>query len=225
MLTPRLAAVAAAVTGNTLSDIGTDHAYIPIELINNGSIKSAVACDINAGPLKIAIKNVESNNLSDIITLRLGNGLEPILPSETDSVVIAGMGGVLISEILAADTEKSHSFDTLVLQPMNAQSELRKYLASAGFEIVCEDLAVEGFKVYNILTVKNGSLRNYTEFESHIPPELECHEHFPALLAKKEREFSKILSGLTCAKEHDRESIDRYRLLLDELSSLKRRRG
>lgn len=220
MLTPRLAATMALITGNTLADIGTDHAYIPIEAIKQGFVGRAIACDIKKGPLAIARSNVEKNGLQAKIELRLGSGITPVSAGETETVVIAGMGGILISGILDADSEKSHSFKEIILQPMNAQSELRKYLSEHGFRIVKEDLAVEGFKVYNIMRVINGCGDKYSEFESHIPTVLRSHKYFDVFLAKKKREFTKILTGLERASERDEQLIDYYKQLMDNLTDI-----
>lgn len=224
MLTPRLETVLSKVSGKTAADIGTDHAYIPIELINQGRIERAIACDINEGPLKIAEANVKHNNLTDKIELRLADGISALSDGEVDSVIIAGMGGVLISEILNLDENKSHSYKELILQPMNSQSELRKYLSEHNFKIIEEDLAVEGFKVYNILVVCTGEADKYTDFESHIPKCLEGHRYFNELVDKKEREFTKILTGLKKAgeKKYDKDMIDYYEGLLKELKKYKR---
>lgn len=223
MLTPRLETVLSKVSGKTAADIGTDHAYIPIELIKQGKIERAVACDINEGPLRIAEANVKQNKLADKIELRLANGISALSQGEVDSVIIAGMGGVLISEILASDEDKAHSYKELILQPMNSQSELRKYLSSHNFRIIEEDLAIEGFKVYNILVVSTGEPDEYTEFETHIPKCLEGNRYFEKLVEKKEREFTKILTGLKKAgeKRYDKDMIDYYEGLMKELERYK----
>jgi len=219
MLTPRLQTVLSKVSGKTAADIGTDHAYIPIELLKQGRITRAIACDINEGPLKIAAENVKNNNLSDKIELRLANGISKLEYEEVETVIIAGMGGVLISEILDSEEAKSHSYKEFVLQPMNSQSELRKYLSEHNFKVLEEDIAVEGFKVYNILVVCTGSGDKYTEFESHIPPCLAGHKYFDRLVEKKKREFTKILTGLKKAsdKKYDAGAVSYYEGLLEEL--------
>lgn len=215
MLTPRLEAVLSGITGRTVADIGTDHAYIPIELIRNSLADSAVACDINAGPLAIAKANVEKHLLADKIELRLGSGIKPIAGGEVETVVIAGMGGILIRDILNDDIEKAHSFKEIILQPMNAQAELREFLADSGFCITDEDLAVEGFKVYNILKVCTGKMEKMPPAEAHLPSVLKNHKHYDKLFAKKKREFERILNGLERAAERDEELIEYYRGLMN----------
>lgn len=220
MLTPRLKAVAGLVTGRTLSDIGTDHAYIPIELIRNARADWAIACDINPGPLASARANIQKYAVADRVQLRLGAGLCPLESGETDTVVIAGMGGKLIADILSADFDKAKSFAELVLQPMNAQAELRKYLASSGFEIVKEELCEEGFKVYNIISVRPGVPWEISEIQAHLPAAVYSHASFPALLAKKKREIGNILAGLRRAENPQNELTEYYDNLLKEIEKL-----
>ena len=142
MITPRLKCIIDHTKGNRIADIGTDHAYIPIYLVKNDLAEYVIAGDVRQGPVDIAKANVEKHKLSDKIEVRLGSGLSVIEKGEVDTVIIAGMGGQLISEILSADTEKARECN-LVLQPMNAQYELRKYLISNGFSITDEDIAIE----------------------------------------------------------------------------------
>ncbi|MBQ4515162.1 MAG: SAM-dependent methyltransferase, partial [Clostridia bacterium] len=102
-MTPRLLAIADCVTkGSTIADIGTDHAYIPIYLMQKGIIKKAYAMDINEGPISRAEDNILKFKMDDKIVTRLSDGLKKLELGEADEIVIAGMGGILISEILDA---------------------------------------------------------------------------------------------------------------------------
>lgn len=221
MITPRLNSILKHITGKTIADIGTDHAYIPIYLSQNGLINHAIACDIKEGPLKIAEQNIKKYNLSDIIELRLGAGLNPLKNNETDSLAIAGMGGEMIINILGENTQKSHSFSEIILQPMNFQCELRKWLIQNDFEIICEDLACEGFKIYNIIKIKSGNTPEFKkELDYHLPEYLYKNPLFPMLVQKKKREFNKILTGLERAKNKNIPLIKNYSELLKELEKL-----
>ena len=106
MITPRLKCIIDHTKGNRIADIGTDHAYIPIYLVENDLAEYVIAGDVRQGPVDIAKANVEKHKLSDKIEVRLGSGLSVIEKGEVDTVIIAGMGGQLISEILSADTER-----------------------------------------------------------------------------------------------------------------------
>ena len=154
-LTNRLLKIASLVSENKrVADIGTDHGYIPVYLLNKGVIDFAILADINKGPLENSISEVKINKLEDKVDLRLGSGIEVLKKGEVDEVIIAGMGGILISELLEANKEVAHSLDKLILQPMQAQEELRKYLLNNGYEILNECLEKEDFRLYEIMEVR-----------------------------------------------------------------------
>ena len=154
-LTDRLLKIASLVTeGKRVADIGTDHGYIPVYLLNQGKVPYAILADVNKGPLENARGEVRHNKLLDKVNLRLGSGIEVLEKGEVDEVIIAGMGGILISELLEAKLEVAHSVDKLILQPMQAQNELRKYLLNNGFEILDEVLVKEDFRIYEIIIAK-----------------------------------------------------------------------
>ena len=169
-LTDRLLKIASLVSkGKKIADIGTDHGYIPVYLLNKGTIPFAILADVNKGPLENARKEVKYNNLIDKTDLRLGSGIGVLKKDEVDEIIIAGMGGILISELLEANKEVAHSVDKLILQPMQAQEELRKYLLGNGYEIVNEVLVKEDFRIYEIIetkyTGKNTILEDEIYFE------------------------------------------------------------
>ena len=96
-LSIRLKTVAEAVTkGNRVADVGTDHGYVPIYLVKNNLSPAGIAMDVNKGPLEKAQEHIREEKLGGKIATRLGNGLAPLEPGETDTVIIAGMGGDLI---------------------------------------------------------------------------------------------------------------------------------
>ena len=102
-LSKRLSAVASLITeGSRLADIGTDHGYVPIALVENGSIPSAVAMDVNKGPLERAQEHIREKHLEDRIKTRLSDGVKALEEGEADAVLIAGMGGMLVIRILDA---------------------------------------------------------------------------------------------------------------------------
>ena len=155
-LTNRLLKIASLVSENKrLADIGTDHGYIPVYLLNEGKINFAILADINKGPL-------ENARSEDKVDLRLGSGIEVLKKGEVDEVIIAGMGGILIGELLEANKEVAHSVDKLILQPMQAQEELRQYLLNNGYEILDECLEKEDFRIYEIIVAK------YTGKNTHL---------------------------------------------------------
>lgn len=215
MLTPRTECIMSHITKRTVADIGTDHAYIPIALIEKNICDRVIATDIKQGPVDIAVKNIEKYGFSDKITVRKGAGLIPVDEGECEECIIAGMGGMTIRNILEEKTLQGCSY---ILQPMNCQYELRKYLFENGFEITNEDLAVEGFKVYNIICVKKGNPTLPTEeIDYHIPPSLYNHKYINELKAKKRREFTKIKTGMEKSSESNENLIKYYEELLSKL--------
>lgn len=138
---------------NILADIGTDHGYIPTEAIKKGIVNKAIAADISKGSLDKAIIEIKKCNLEDKIETRLGSGLEILDVDEADIVVIAGMGGILISDILETSYHKKfkskHPF--LIFQPVQLPEKLRRYLYLNNFEIIEEELIEEDSKIYHII--------------------------------------------------------------------------
>src|SRR5665648_647206 len=145
-LSERLEIIANLIDENeTMADIGTDHGFLPVALWERGICKKIILSDVNKGPLEKASQNIKATNPGIEFDLRLGNGLETISSGEVSTLVIAGMGGVLITEILGADLEKSKSFKKIILQPRNGQSKLRYWLLTNGFEIIKENQLIREF--------------------------------------------------------------------------------
>lgn len=141
--------------GKKVADIGTDHAYLPAYLIENGICPSAIAADIGKGPLENARKIVSaSKELSEKIQLRLSDGLKEIQPDEADDIVIAGMGGILISEILSAAPWVKDETKRLILQPMSHAEDIRRYLCENGFEIIKEKACTDGKHNYILIVAE-----------------------------------------------------------------------
>lgn len=142
---------------NCLIDIGTDHAYIPIKCVEEGKTKVAVAADINIGPVKIADKNIAKYGLSDSIKAIVSDGFEKLGDVKADAVVIAGMGGTLISEILERGLcvcgERFEQYKQIVLQPMNDIENLRRWLKYNSFVINEEHLVAEEAKIYCMMKI------------------------------------------------------------------------
>ena len=146
-LSKRLQAVAALVTaGYITADIGTDHAYIPIYLVEHGLIPSAFAMDINEGPLSRAREHVEENGLSDRIELRLSDGLCALQPGEAETAVLAGMGGGLMIRILKNSPDVTAGMKEFILQPQSEIARVRAFLLEEGFLFIREDMVLEDGK-------------------------------------------------------------------------------
>ena len=222
MLTPRLNCIIKYVNCRIAADIGTDHAYVPIELINSKRAEKVIAADVRKGPLDIASSNIEKHGLSDRIDTKLGSGLSVLEPGEADTIIIAGMGGMLIGDIIEKDEDTARR-SLLILQPMNSQYELRRRLISNNFKILHEDIECEEHHVYNIIIAESGRQEAFSkDIDYHIPPVLYENEKFGELYNKKKREFLKIINGLERSENADTEKLEYYKKAYDELKELER---
>ncbi|TAH63081.1 MAG: SAM-dependent methyltransferase [Gottschalkiaceae bacterium] len=198
-LSPRLQAIADYVQkGATVADIGTDHGYIPVYLVDNNVSNKIIATDINIGPLENAKSYIEKKSYEEIIETRLGNGLEPLLPNEVDTVIIAGMGGLLITEILENSQVVTQNINRFILQPMVGSEELRKHLYRNKYKIIDEKLAKEGHKIYEIIVATHGEDNIDNEIYYEIGKKLveNKDKHLKELLEVKIRKTEKILIAL-----------------------------
>lgn len=156
-LTERLSKIYDKVNpGETVCDVGTDHGYIPLALLENGITDKVIMSDISEGSLKKCKENAETLLPSAApFDLRQGSGIEVLESGEVDTVIMAGMGGMLIQEILGKDYHHSHSFRRYILQPRKHIGRLRYWLLDNDFTVVHEDLAREGKFIWPILTVES----------------------------------------------------------------------
>lgn len=149
----RLKSVASLVDNcDVIADIGTDHGYLAIYLIQKGITNKAYATDIAINPLNSAKENIEKYQLSEKIETILCNGLT-LLPQNINCVIIAGMGGKLMIDILS---NRKYDYDTYVLQANLHHYALRKYLSENGFEIIDEKVTYAHKKYYEIIKVRHG---------------------------------------------------------------------
>ncbi|MBQ3431285.1 MAG: SAM-dependent methyltransferase [Clostridia bacterium] len=197
-LTPRLQAVADCVeAGNVIADIGTDHAYIPAYLIENGIIPSAYACDVRQGPLENARKTARRYEI-DGIRFVLSDGLQALEceQEEFSYIVIAGMGGELIRDILERSPWCHNPRYTFVLQPMTRARVLREWLYQNGFEILQESIAKEDNKLYNIMKVRfSAHSKSLTEAEAYLGFATESeyfHFHKQAQLKRLQKVYDSL---------------------------------
>ena len=146
-LSKRLQAVAdLGKFGDTMADIGTDHGYIPIYLIQSKRISHAVAMDIGKGPLLRAQEHIAKYQLGAYIETRLSDGAKELCCGEVSSVVIAGMGGVLMQKILRDSEEVFRGVKEIILQPQSEIEQTRRFLLDNGYEILAEDMVLEDGK-------------------------------------------------------------------------------
>lgn len=139
--------------GAKVADIGTDHAYLPIWLAKSGKIASAVAADVREGPLDRARENILRYHVQETVSARLSDGLSAINPDEADTIIIAGMGGELIAEILEKTPWLKGNGKTLILQPMTSARELRVFLQKQGYSLQKEKAVLSLNRLYTVMLV------------------------------------------------------------------------
>lgn len=210
ILSQRLQDVANYIpTGARLLDVGSDHAYLPIYLMEKGLIDFAIAGEVVKGPYDSAVTNVASSGLSDKIQVRLANGLAAFEEADDISVItICGMGGYLISDILENGRAKLTNVDRLILQPNNREDELRDWLGRNGFKIIAEKIMTENDKFYEIMVVEPGQM-DLDARELRFGPYL-LQEKSQVFKAKWQRELGKLESALNHvpeSHEDDRSAI------------------
>ncbi len=199
MLTPRLRAIVDMVEGaQTAADIGCDHGYVAGALLEEGRAKRVIACDISEKSLEKAAKLAILSGLEGRMETRLGNGLAVLQEGEADTVIIAGMGGMLIRDMLERKPKVAESVKRFVLVPHKNEAELRAYLFECGYEITDEALAVEEERYYQIICARpRGGEGKQDEFYHYVGRRL-IEKQDPSLdgfLRKRIAETEKIILG------------------------------
>lgn len=225
-LSDRLMLIGQQIEKNeTMADVGTDHGFLPIYLIEAGICRKVILTDVSAGSLAKAKSNaamfLEEEGLNGAnshtddarFDFRLGDGISVLKPGEADSIVIAGMGGVLISEILKKEMEIAHSAKRLILQPRNGVAKLRFFLAENGFTVTKELLVREGKFICEILVASfdaDGTSES-SSAKRAILPLGDMHYEIPELL----------LENGALSEEFIRRKIRTKRRILSEIAKSK----
>ncbi|HEX1141172.1 TPA: tRNA (adenine-N(1))-methyltransferase [Streptococcus pneumoniae] len=218
MISKRLELVASFVSqGAILLDVGSDHAYLPIELVERGKIESAIAGEVVEGPYQSAVKNVEAHGLEEKIQVRLANGLAAFEEEDRVSVItIAGMGGRLIARILEEGLGKLANVERLILQPNNREDDLRIWLQDHGFQIVAESILEEAGKFYDILVVEAGQMK-LSASDVRFGPFL-SKEVSPVFVQKWQKEAEKLEFALGQIPE---KNLEERQVLVDKIQAIK----
>lgn len=200
-LTPRLKIIADSIENcKCIADIGSDHAYLPIYLVKHNKTEKAIATDINVGPANISKKRVQQHGLLSFIDIRIGYGLNVLKNNEAEVMIISGMGGLLIIDILKEGLEVAKSTVELILQPMRDSYLLRKWLIENGFKILDVEIVKEGSKFYEILWARPCDDTDGTRTINYIDDKL---------LSKK----SPIL------KDYIDSKIDKYETIIEKVKT------
>lgn len=209
-ISDRLIQVAGLVPeGVRLADVGTDHGYVPIWLLTQGRISSAIAMDVNKGPLLRARENRDKYGFQEVMELRLSDGLEKLDPGEADALLIAGMGGPLMVRILEAERQTVESIPALILQPQSEIPSVRRYLIENGFCIDDEIMLKDEGKYYMAMKVSHGDGEAWSETEYLFSRYLlnQRHPVLKEFLMKEKRIYSEIEKKLA---ESGQVSTERY---------------
>ena len=218
-LKPRLQMAADMVRGGArLADIGTDHAYLPAALILGGRIKSAIAADLRKGPLENAEATGRTYEIADRVQLRLSDGLKLVLPEEVDDIVIAGMGGILIAEILEAAPWVKDKDKRLILQPQSHSEDVRRYLFGNGFEIIEEAACFEDGKVYICMCAEyTGKSSEHSEAEILLGKFIGRTDEASRAFIEKKLKRVKIRLDALEKTQPDSDEIKQLEAILDEV--------
>lgn len=216
-LSPRLQAVAEYVAPDArLADIGSDHGYLPAHLLLTNKITFAVAGEVAAGPLENVQDEIDDRQLSDRMIARLANGLTAIETADKiDTVTIAGMGGALIRDILAADDRR---FAQLILQPNVDEKVVRTWLNANGYAITAENIVQEGKHFYEIIAASLGE-QNLSQADILYGPFLRQAKS-PVFVAKWEKEVARIdviLARLTASDQAQSETFAQWQATRAEI--------
>lgn len=215
MLDSRLLKIAEMVpVGAKVADIGTDHAFLPVYLIESQIASKVIASDVREGPLAVACKNVQKSTASDNIDLRLSDGLDKISAEEVDTVIIAGMGGELISDIINRAEWLKNSKYKIILQPMSSAPELRMFLSKNNFEIIREQAVLSVGRIYSVIEA------GYTGNECRQDP-LFCYiGGLTKNITEESLVYIKRVRRILDKRTHDILNIESKRKEYDELTSV-----
>lgn len=224
-LPPRLRAIAAWVkTGARLADVGTDHALLPLSLLRRGGIRAAIATDIHEGPLQRARANAAAQEAEGIRFL-LCDGLAGVEPGEVDCVVIAGLGGENIADILRRAGWVREGVQ-LLLQPMSRAEVLHRALFDMGLRVLRERLVEDAGRVYPIIEAAGGQTEPWNGCEYYTGPfeMLKDDPLFPRYLDEQLRRLRGAVAGLEqSGREEDQSRLPALREALDGMEEMRRR--
>lgn len=198
-LSKRLMNVAEFVSeGLTVADVGTDHGFIPIYLVESGKNQHIIALDINKGPIQRAQAHIKEAGYENHIETRISDGLQKISPGEVESIIIAGMGGELIIRILDSGKEVLAQVQELVLSPHSEISLVRTYLLENDYQIIREKMLIDDGKYYTIIKAIHGRSKKYTDLQIKYGLQLieNKDETLKKYLLKEKSQKQQILANL-----------------------------
>ena len=210
--------------GSRVADIGTDHGYLGIYLLQSSAARHVIACDLRKDPLENARRNAKLFGVDGEMELRLSDGLEKILPDEVDTVVMAGMGGDLIQKILSQCPWRKREGLQFILQPQSAGNVLRRWLCEDGFEIQREEPVQDGHFLYTVMDIRQGEPAPLTPGTEYASPAL-LASGSPLVgmyLARVETALQETVRGLTNAEKQRPERLAYFGQALLEIQEMRK---
>lgn len=208
--------------GEVLADIGSDHGYLPIYLVENNIIDKAYACEIAQGPLNASIENIKQHHLENRVIPLLGSGMNPIIDKDIDMISICGMGGILITEILDEYPLRDCIY---FLQANTAIDVLRHYLNDHHLKIIDEDIVEDGHHIYEVIVcVKGDQILNEDDYIFGPVLRKKGHTGRAQFIKKWNWELSiqyKILNSLSIDHPKYAETMNTIRKIEGELNESK----
>jgi len=171
----------------TVADVGCDHGYLSIALLQGGKAKKAIAMDVNKGPLESAKSNGNAAGLSSQMEFRLSDGIAKLSCDEADVICICGMGGALITRILSNGIQVARSAKAIIIEPQSEYRAVREFLVDNHFVILDEDLCMEEGKIYPIMKIAYDAAASISLTEAEL-------EYGPVIIKKRPELFSKLLT-------------------------------
>ena len=224
-ISKRLLCCASMVTpGSRVADIGTDHGYLGIYLLQTGAARHVIACDLRKDPLENARRNAKLFGVDGEMELRLSDGLEKIRPDEVDTVVMAGMGGDLIQKILSQCPWRKREGLQFILQPQSAGNVLRRWLCEDGFEIRREEPVQDGHFLYTVMDIRQGEPAPLTPGTEYASPALLASKSplVGTYLARVENALQETVRGLTNAEKQRPERLAYFGQALLEIQEMRK---
>ncbi len=225
-LSKRLYAVADMVTlGNRVADIGCDHAYVSIYLTENDICPHVIAMDVNQGPIDRARENIRRYGFEDRIETRKSNGLEKLHLEEADTILLAGMGGELMLQILTLRQDILSGISELILQPQSEIHKVRMGLDNMGFLIICENMIVDEGKYYVVMKARPMRAINAPDDYRLVKKEdfyfgrLLLEDKHPMLMEYLNRELEQCNRIChTLMQENTEKSVQRQKEIMDKIN-------
>ena len=201
-----------------VADIGTDHAYVPIRLVKNNVASRCIASDLREGPLRIAQGNIDKNSLSHVIETRLGGGLSVIKKDEVDCIIIAGMGGTLIRNILDEGRDVISRDTILIVQPNKYESDVREWFYNNGYDIYKEKLVLEDKRMYNIMCAQFRNTKKQVDpFLYYVGDKLKQDPLYDVYIWNMLKKYKRALNAMDNMKDKKSQRREKYEWILEKL--------